>query len=273
MLKSVKRFIADHMPVWLRGRLLNSRKYGGQVYIYPTLECTLHCPYCVNLHPDGGKHLKDFTLLSPEKWIEILNRINRPVVITGGEPFLYKGLEKIVNGLNPELPVSIYTNLTLDVSKFLASTKKENLSFYCSYHSGAGSPEKFLENLIMLRDAGVNFYTHGIYASSQKEEVSEAKRFFRRHGFRFNLDVDQRKLYKCASKKFRKKVRCTKRMILIAPDGRRYQCVSKAVRMKDPLEDLTKEDLKDETVTSICNDYGYCAPCDALGETKMVLLE
>jgi hypothetical protein len=47
--------------------------------------------------------------------------------------------------------------------------------------------------------------------------------------------------------------------------------LSAHTRKKEPLENIFDEKSKkiNPLVISICNDYGYCANCDMVGDTKI----
>jgi hypothetical protein len=76
-------------------------------------------------------------------------------------------------------------------------------------------------------------------------------------------------MYEGCSKRMKKKVMCSKKIYLIAPNGVRFRCVSYMLRNKCPLEDAKKGKLSNPMVSEVCEDYGFCAPCDLMGDIKI----
>lgn len=249
-------------------RRVHFQPFDGWVRIYPTLVCNLNCPYCVNRHHPDEYRGDEYQPLPPEKWAESLNRIGRNVVITGGEPFLYPGLERMVNGLRPNLRIRIYSNLSAGKTLEVARRFERPVEFFVSYHPVSGPPDRIIENLLGLREGGIfNGQLHVIDTADNQGRLREAMDKFQQSGIPVQVDPDQRLLFPGSLMKSRRSVRCERRVILIGPDGSRYQCVSKLVRRKDPVGRLDDQTLP-EKLEVTCGDYGFCAPCDFLGETR-----
>ena len=96
--------------------------------------------------------------------------------------------------------------------------------------------------------------------------------FFRESGVPVEIDVDQRDFKGCLQAKAQDAL-CRKRIYLLAPDGTRYQCVSRLMRAAEPLENMLDQPLSEDICVAMCSDYGKCAPCDGLGETTMGVLD
>ena len=247
---------------------IHFQPFDGWIRIYPTLVCNLSCPYCVNHHNPDEYRGNEYQTLPPEKWVESLNRIGRNVVITGGEPFLYTGLDRLVNGLRPELKVKVYSNFSAGKTLEVARRFEHPVEFFISYHPASGPPDRVIENVLELRKAGrFNGHLHAIDTSDQRPRLAKALDQFRQAGVTVQLDPDQRLLFPGSLMKGRQTVRCERRVILIGPDGSRHQCVSKLVRRKEQVGHILDNELP-EKIEVICGDYGFCAPCDFLGETR-----
>lgn len=257
--------------------LKHLKRFDGKVRVYFTLECNLRCSYCVNdCHGPIDKefHRSD---IPGEKWIEALNKIGRDIIITGGEPSLYPDLIKVINGIDPKLKIKMYSNLMWS-RRFIDQYKNElkrDIELYVSYHSQSKAPEKFIETVLELKNSGsFNGVIHTVNTPEYADFISKADEVFKKNGIALIIDDDQGEVYDEASaQKFRKDVICSKKLIIIGPSGDRYQCVSKLVRKDDPLENIFEEPLRDPLVVAECDDYGYCAPCDMLGEVKIKHLE
>lgn len=244
-------------------------KFDGHLRIYPILACNLRCEYCVN---EGmGCRPYKYTTADPEKWYEAINREGRHVVFTGGEPFLYPDLVEIINNLRTDLNVRVYSNFCLDLTGHLERITRP-VHFYVSWH-----PQKragrmlFLKNINNIQDNRLfSSDIHAIDAVETTSVLSDDLAFFKEHGFDIGVDADQRSFEGAGQMKRRLAV-CSKTIYLIAPDGTRFQCVSRLVRNTRPMENMLEGPLGPETAVSECPDFGNCAPCDALGETVMTI--
>lgn len=249
------------------------KRFDGWVRIYPTLECNLRCSYCVNeFWPEMDKK-NTYEQLPAEAWIDIINKLGRDVIFTGGEPFLYPDLIKVINNISPKLKIKIYTNFMWDSEEFIREVNRQ-VEFYGSYHPCSGKPEKFLENINKLRSASkFNGSIHGILYEKQSKFMHKSADTFKKSEWNLELDDDQYEIFEGSSKKFRKRVQCMSKSILIAPDGIRYQCVSKMVRKVGGHENLVHKKFKGPSISQECFDYGYCAPCDGLGVRSIRIIK
>jgi organic radical activating enzyme len=253
---------------WILGR----PRFDGRVRAYLTLRCNLRCDFCVNNDVDGGRKLREYQLLSPEQWIYIFNTLNRDIVITGGEPLLYTGLDEVVSGVNPKLDITIYSNMMVPLKGDLTWLQRKGLRMYLSYHPSYGDDTVFVENIRELEQYNVSFTIHAIDVVGREKLEKKCSERLAGLELPIVIDEDQRTLFESSSKKFRKRVKCERSIILVAPDGYRYQCVSRMVRRVAPFENLLTEPFSGEHRVVQCGDYGYCAPCDGLGETKQTII-
>lgn len=252
----------------IKRRVLGRPVFDGRVRAYLTLRCNLNCEFCVNTHVDGDLKLLDYQLLSPAQWIRIFNWLGRDIVITGGEPLLYPRLDEIILGVNPKLDITIYSNLMVPLKSNISWLRRKGLAMYLSYHPSYGDDTVFIENVRLLKQYKVPFTIHAINVMGREKLEKMCADRLREGAQHIIIDKDQRKLFESSSKKFKKRVRCQRCIILIAPDGYRYQCVSRMVRRVAQLENLLTESFTGECRTVDCSDYGHCAPCDGLGETR-----
>ncbi|MDY7000177.1 MAG: radical SAM protein [Thermodesulfobacteriota bacterium] len=250
---------------------VNEAVFDGHLRIYPTLRCNLRCPYCVN--EQMGATFKKYQLAPPEKWAEAINREKRHVVFTGGEPFLYPNLDRLANFIDPELRVRIYTNLCLGVLETLRKIKRR-VHFFVSWHPRKGAEkDTFLANLNYILDAPhMTADIHVIDAEETRELLAEDLKYFRSKGIDPNVDSDQR-TFEGSGRAEPVTAYCRRRIYLIAPDGTRYQCVSRLMRRVRPMENFFETPLGPEANVDICGEFGNCAPCDSLGETAMAIIK
>jgi MoaA/NifB/PqqE/SkfB family radical SAM enzyme len=127
---------------------------GQSISVVITLRCNLDCSYCANKFLTG-KTLKSKEI-SYEEWVEVFETFPtkiKEVSITGGEPFLYPYINKVISYLaNRKIPITVYSNLT--VRKRLTYTGYL-LRISAAFHSEQVTEEKFNDNLTYYRDLGI----------------------------------------------------------------------------------------------------------------------
>ena len=253
----------------IAGNVTGRQYFDGQVRIYPTLRCNLRCPYCVNQYVDNGAHIGDYAECPAEEWGRIIRHLGRDVVITGGEPFLYRELEALIAEIPAALQVTLYTNLMVPLDSSRALLERKNLSFFISYHPACSDDALFAENYALLSAEKAPLTVHSITLAGEQEREAMISAMEKKTGTRIIRDADQRLHVRCADvqkKPAGETVQCRRRIILVAPDGTRYQCVSHMMRRVFPKENLCREPFSGEWSTCVCPDYDVCAPCDTLGE-------
>jgi MoaA/NifB/PqqE/SkfB family radical SAM enzyme len=240
--------------------------YDQRMRIFLTLECNLHCPYCVNRAFDP---VATYPVTPARIWVPSVNRIGRNVIFTGGEPFLYPELIELVNGVDPKLEVRIYTNLTQDPAAFAAKVRR-SVRFLVSYHPCSGSPEALLAHVQVL--AAAKRFSGTVHAINWSgHSLAKAKSVLAKSRWTFNIDVDQKvKFAAMSSGTQRRLVTCTSENMLIAPNGIRYPCVSALLRNVLPQESIIKQWPKPNAVTVSCPDWGHCAACDGLTQRSLI---
>lgn len=239
-------------------------KYDNRIRIFLTLDCNLACPYCVNRE---FAPVAQYTPLPAVAWAKAINRIGRNVIFTGGEPFIYPELIKLVNAISPNIGVRIYSNLTKDPTEFVERVTR-SVDFLGSYHPVSGSPDKVLTNIGILarRFSG---RVHSI--SWTGHSLAKARRVLKAAKWSFVVEGDQRVEHAAISNRARRRsVRCISRNVLVAPNGVRYPCVSALLRNTLAQENVITEPLKGADVDVRCPDYGHCAACDGLTQRKIL---
>lgn len=248
--------------------------YWSAVLIY---NCTANCSYCVqNFSFENGRKdspLKGF--IEPQHWLKLNEISNKPdtFVITGGEPFLYKRLMEVLEGLTTFKTIQVVTNLTLDVGKHIDRLKKiktHRILFECSYHDSAIDFEKFLSRALLLKEAGL-LGSVRIVDVDEKKTISCIKKFAD-HGINmiplFQVGKkDDGEISSFANPESSDMVRkppvlCKTNLTLFSPDGYVYNCHTKLYwndRQSSFGNIETGFEIPDDYV--ICHDYGFCNPC------------
>ena len=229
--------------------------------IYPTLRCNLHCSYCSNFRSDGSAPCK-FRELSPDDWLEIVRKCGRSVIISGGEPTLFPGIEELLNGIPRELDVHVYTNLTFSPDLLIGKVKR-NIYFLGSCHRSHIPFEKIRENADALASvSGFSGHVHAVETDDNHEDIRRLKALFADFPWRFSVAKDQRIQSEKVKHQVRRHVLCRNRIILVGPDGVRYPCMTRMLEGTHQLENLQEQPLNEEFPQLECDNWGCCSYCD-----------
>jgi len=244
--------------------------------IFLTYACTTDCLYCTQNYSfkNGRMDSPLKGTLPPESWLLLNDLPNRPegIVITGGEPFLYKRLADVITGLSGFRQIQVVTNLTLDpleVIEKVRSVTTRRVLFDCSYHDRAIDFKIFLSRVNLIKEAG-------LLGSVRIVDVNPAKT--RKYIRNFSLKgIKVQSLFQVgmkgdevlatsnpeASNLYRKPpVFCRTKLVLFAPNGDVYNCHTK-LYWGDTASSFgnitTGFSIPDDYC--ICHDYGFCHPC------------
>jgi len=234
------------------------------IYIYLTFNCNLNCAYCtIKYNPPENKS-NSYSIEKGEKWIEAINKIGKNVIFTGGEPTIHPDFIKIIKNINKNILISVYTNFCWSdefTQKYINEINRP-VRFYGSYHPSSGKPGRVIKVINKLREKNLIEGVIHMVDPKNNDFFKKTQKKFKQN--KWNLFKTERvsNSIERSSMSFRKTVECSGKRIIIAPNGDRYQCVSKLLRMKDPLENIFYEDLKENKTFCICPDYGFCSPCD-----------
>jgi hypothetical protein len=208
-----------------------------------TLDCTLKCDYCINAHRGGNS--KKTKLLSGKEWIKGLNRlinpINVPITLQGGEPSLHEDFTSIINHVRRDFPIDILTNLTFDVRKFIGAVDPKRLTrdapyanIRVSYHPERMDLDILIVKILTLKKAGFPIGIYGILHPKTKAKVLRAQQTCRRFDIDFRtkefLGDYNGKLYgtylwpDAVSGLTHAKCLCRTTELIIGPDGNVYRC-------------------------------------------------
>jgi len=222
------------------------------LHIFPTLSCNGKCDFCA-IVPGRGS-VRTGTVIPPAAWVSSLVRQECDALyITGGEPMLYPGVEKIVNSVS--CPVWFYTNGTVPMGEFLESVIfPERLSVRLSFHPHLGL-EPLIGTYRLLRKKRVRVSVHMVDTG---RHVEWWRNELRRLGIVAHMDPDFRKFPRAER---RRDVRCSVPNVVVGPDGWIYPCTSKLVRGVDKVKRLSDGKFRMGSWYS-CGEPDACAPCD-----------
>lgn len=234
------------------------------IYIYPTWACTLKCAYCQNLHATGIHNPSERRSMTPQAWADSVNDIGRNVVISGGDPFVYPHLSEVVNRIHSSLKVVICSDLsalgTVDVMRQITRP----VALDASYHPCSGKAERFARTIELIRELGhVDITMHAVAASKSMKFLRRTQKQFSGRNLQLKLTPAYGELaYEGSRKAAREAVYCSKSNINVGPDGLRYPCLTKAIRMQDPLCSITDPTVTAPFLRHLCHDFGHCVPGD-----------
>lgn len=246
---------------------------------YLTLRCNFTCKYCINSHTGVTRKRKELTA---KQWCAGLNRLQTklPVTLGGGEPTIHKEFYEILNGL--ALKVDLLTNgMAFDIDEFIEKTKPEmfyypNCDHYksirVSYHPKSTDPDKVIERVRILQDAG---YHIGIFGLNHPENLqhnvimTEKCRksgvyFFIRDflGYYGDMLYGYYK-YRFALNGNRKNVKCRSEDFIIDPNGKVFRCHRDLYADGEPIGSILDISYEVNEDFIECSNCGLCSPCDA----------
>jgi len=138
----------------MRFGLLKKLKRGVRIKIFPSFICNLDCWYCANKFVGDGDY-KRVPSMNYKKWIDIINEFPvkvKEVVISGGEPAIYKDLGRLVNYLTDnKIMVTIFSNLMI-VNNEIKGSKRIRIG--ATHHIGTDETI-FKVNLQHYIDKGI----------------------------------------------------------------------------------------------------------------------
>lgn len=188
------------------------------IIFLPQIRCNYHCPYCIwnRFSPDEFKD----AYYPYTDWIEVFKKFSpSAVIITGGEPFLYKDIVSLIEHFPRKHVIScVVTNLSVGVDK-LVSLKNKEFRIMTSYHPEMTSKEAFVRNLLLLKEHGFRNVTINFVATpAHLKDVVGLKKYFEESvGFYFRVDTYKDPQYDYSQEEVRL-IRELKRAGIIAMD-------------------------------------------------------
>lgn len=184
-----------YLPEGLRLSLLPyyRRIFPGlnNIIFVPDAHCNYNCPYCLwkRFTPDAIVN----TVHPYTRWIEFFERIPpSAVVITGGEPLLYKYLGELIEHFPRKHVLScVVTNLSTHLERLLSIKKNKEFRIMASFHPSMTTQEDFARKLATLKRNGFSNITVNFVAYPQYvKEILQIKRYFERTaGCYFRVDT------------------------------------------------------------------------------------
>lgn len=147
----------------------------------PTMKCNLSCPVChfkVKNQREGYTWIgynKEHKIEEELKWYEWMVYLNRfrpyHLELTGGEPTIYPGIEKLIAHIPGDSTWAMTTNGMTDISKWCFSRCRH---ITISYH---GIKERFEDNVRRLKDKVPMSISFVVEKDKVKQRIEEASIF------------------------------------------------------------------------------------------------
>lgn len=241
--------------------------------------CNYNCSYCIQgFGINGGRRklpkVKPVPAAQFLQLNQLLARTQKPMeklVIQGGEPTLYEGLEEFLLGIKAFQKIHIVSNLSQPLERFMAAKKQRpdlEIKFIGSYHHEFAKRDEFITKAQMLREQDMLEYCD--FVDLKLEDTLAQLEDFKRAGipcrpYRYVGEKDgkiyPKKATAACDGKNVQTVDCMTRLVLIAPDAKVYNCHAKMYRGSGEL--CTLDQFPDGFRTGYlrCTEYGLCQPC------------
>ena len=156
--------------------------------LHLTSRCTQKCLYCY------AEHQGEYDPLSVTEWIGIIKQLREAgcemIVLMGGEPLLYKGLEKIIDYVKDEgIQCHLTTNGVL-IPEFIHILKKVDLLMVSldgnekghDANRGEGSWKKVVEGIEMAKSYGIPLRINAVMTRNNRHDIPWLLDFGEKHG-------------------------------------------------------------------------------------------
>lgn len=171
-----------------------------RVVIFITYSCNYKCPYCHSWEKGNPGYRSSLPKdIEAKYWVEFLSQFKEGGVLdlTGGEPFLYPGIEEVVKAAPKGLAVNFTTNLSPPMSKIARVIwDPKVVGVTLSWHPSQGVDfDEFLSRAItvkrMGKDVHVNYVAYKGEGFDQVSNIPETAKRFEERGIPFHVDPYQ----------------------------------------------------------------------------------
>ena len=274
--RKFKRILKTYLPEKIFNKLDTRHSLKPYWSIQVTLKCNADCSYCIQGYSfnDGRKGIPEFNGLKPEEWLKIIEIKNKPdeIVIQGGEPLLYKGLNILLKGLHSFKKITVVSNLALDITQIAQDIKSINthkVEIVSSFHPCVVDFDTFISRVLLLRDIG-SLESVKMVDIDMKQSLQYTKRFAE-HNIDLIIqpyigdkegEVYTHKRLEPSNYIRKPPVSCKTNLVLFAPNGDIYNCHTKMYwGDKGSSFGNLSGDYEIPEGSYVCHDYGYCNPC------------
>lgn len=254
--------------------------------VFLTLNCNLRCSYCINRF---GTLANPGRMLTAHEWVAGLNRIQSrsdlPVTLQGGEPSLHPEFYQIVNGIRPELPIDLLTNLQFDIDTFMGQIPASRIkrdapyaSIRVSYHPETMDLAAIMAKVVKMLARGYSVGIWSVDHPASGEKIRQARLACAAAGIDFRtkefLGHYQGRTYgtyrydNAVEQSANSQVRCRTTELLIDPAGNIHRCHSDLYAGRPPIGHLLDAAFCLDERFRPCDHFGDCNPCDVKTKTN-----
>lgn len=155
--------------------------------------CNYRCPYC--WFDENWHHLAKFnTIFGVREIARCWNRVYRKygsahIDILGGEPFLYPNFVDIIKELSRRHSISVSTNLTTGVKRFIKEVNSANVRITASFHPIFADTELFIKKVSLFRDSKFDINISYLAYPLHLKLLQYYKKIFDSAGFSIGLNT------------------------------------------------------------------------------------
>ena len=130
-------------------------------------ECNYNCSYCFAQKPKDKSEYRKHTA---DEWMDALHSIYKKcgkckIILTGGEPLLYKDAVDLIINATKYHHLSVGTNLSIDhklLQRIAEESDIENLFISASFHLEKASIEEFIDKSLLLKRKGIGIWLSAV---------------------------------------------------------------------------------------------------------------
>ena len=157
--------VASDEDLQAKARVIES--WPLEVSVVMNWECNYNCSYCFAQKPKDKNEYREHTA---DEWLDALYSIYKKygkckVILTGGEPLLYKDAADLVIKATKYHHLSVGTNLSSDegvLERIAEESKIENLFISASFHLEKATVEAFINKSLLLKEKGVGIWLSAV---------------------------------------------------------------------------------------------------------------
>jgi len=183
------------IPEFIKLRLVKLYRQSPLCYphiiFHPALLCNYQCSYCLYPKYLTGDDSVWKAYLSYQEWITLFHKFPKSTItISGGEPLLYKDLDKLILGLAKKHVISqVISNISVNLD-VLVRAKAAHFRVMTSFHKEMTSLDAFSKNLLYLKKHGMNVVVNYVGTKENLKEWKYYKDYFEcKIGVAFRVDA------------------------------------------------------------------------------------